>query len=110
MQDTKTYIGFFLNKSPSPFDTGCGYIYIYILTTSSNPWDSALALHKPAMGKKTRTGTGGRRTILQLSPPRSGTGGGREDALGSEGKNTIIFYVLVYGWWMIRSKSGPFFY
>ncbi|XP_052321170.1 formin-binding protein 4-like [Oncorhynchus keta] len=36
------------------------------------------------MGKKTRTGTGGRRTILQLSPPRSGTGGGREDALGSE--------------------------
>ncbi|CDQ72709.1 unnamed protein product [Oncorhynchus mykiss] len=36
------------------------------------------------MGKKTRTGTGGRRTILQLSPPRSGTGGGREDVLGSE--------------------------
>ncbi|XP_071182463.1 formin-binding protein 4-like [Salvelinus alpinus] len=36
------------------------------------------------MGKKTRTGTGGRKTILQLSPPRSGTGGGREDALGSE--------------------------
>ncbi|CAB1331535.1 unnamed protein product [Coregonus sp. 'balchen'] len=35
------------------------------------------------MGKKTRTGTGGRRTILQLFPPRSGTVCGREDSLGS---------------------------
>ncbi|XP_062317079.1 formin-binding protein 4 isoform X2 [Osmerus eperlanus] len=38
------------------------------------------------MGKKTRPGTGGRRTILQLSPPglRSGTvGGTRGEALGS---------------------------
>ncbi|KAF4081405.1 hypothetical protein AMELA_G00160950 [Ameiurus melas] len=36
------------------------------------------------MGKKTRTGTG-RRTILQLSPPglRSGTGAGRDEAVGS---------------------------
>uniref|UniRef100_A0A4W5NYD4 Formin binding protein 4 n=2 Tax=Hucho hucho TaxID=62062 RepID=A0A4W5NYD4_9TELE len=35
------------------------------------------------MGKKTRTGTGGRRTILQLFPPRSGAVCGREDSLGS---------------------------
>uniref|UniRef100_A0AAZ3R273 WW domain-containing protein n=1 Tax=Oncorhynchus tshawytscha TaxID=74940 RepID=A0AAZ3R273_ONCTS len=85
MQDTKTYIRFFIN--PPLLTPDVASFFFFFNCTSSNtlaPWDSALALHRPAMGKKTRTGTGGRRTILQLSPPRSGTGGGREDALGSE--------------------------
>lgn len=53
--------------------------------------------HTAMMGKKTRTGTG-RRTILQLSPPglRSGTGAGRDEAVGSgsEGGKISVLCVL----------------